>query len=67
MAEIVHPDRLQPKLRNLMRERLLTEFNYRLSDAQIDDFLRIKENRGSAGYARFAHNDLASKDEDRAR
>jgi ABC-type Fe3+-hydroxamate transport system substrate-binding protein len=59
MAEIVHPHRLAPKLREMTRARLLTEFNYRLSDAQIDELLRLKDNSGSAGYARFARNDLA--------
>jgi hypothetical protein len=59
MAELTHPDRLRPKLREVMRERLMSEFGYRLSDEQIDLFLRFDSNSNSAGYARFKRDDLA--------
>ncbi len=60
MAEIAHPDRLQPRLREVLRERFESEFGYRLSDEQIDQFLHIDENIGAAGYARFTKNYQAS-------
>jgi ABC-type Fe3+-hydroxamate transport system substrate-binding protein len=53
MAEIVHSDRLRPKMRDLLRATLLQDFDYRMNDDQIDELLRIKDNSGSAGYARF--------------
>jgi hypothetical protein len=53
MAEIAHPDRLQPKLRQLIRDRIWTEFNYRLSDDEIDKMLNVGENKGSLGAERF--------------
>ncbi len=53
MAEIAHADRLQPKLRETLREHFVSEFDYRLSDEQIDQFLHIDENIGAVGYARF--------------
>ena len=61
MAELAHPDRLQPKLRSLLRERVLREFSYRLSDDQIDDFLHLSVNSGSAGYARFQRDATVNK------
>ncbi len=59
MGEIIHPDRLRPKLRNLLRETLLRDFNYQLSDVQIDELLRIKDNEGSEGYGRFMQDSQA--------
>ena len=56
MAEIAHSDRLQPKLREMLREHFVSEFDYRLSDEQIDQFLHIDENIGAADYARFTKN-----------
>lgn len=56
MAEIAHPDRVQPKLRQVLRDTLLREFDYRISDEQIDLLLHIDENKDSVGYARFMRN-----------
>ena len=53
MAELAHPDRLQPKLREVMRAHYETEFGYRLSDEQMDQMLHIDVNKNSEGYARF--------------
>jgi hypothetical protein len=53
-AEIAHPDRLKPKVRELLRDHFVKAYGYRLSDGEIDDLLRIDENKESAGYARFA-------------
>lgn len=61
MAEIAHPDILQPKLRQLLRDRILTEFNYRLSDDEIDEMLNVDENAGSAGAERFTRSYIAQK------
>ena len=61
MAEIAHPDRLQPKLRQLLRDRILTEFNYRLSDDEIDEMLNVDENSGSDGAERFTRDYIPQK------
>ncbi|MDR3569021.1 MAG: ABC transporter substrate-binding protein [Syntrophobacteraceae bacterium] len=53
MAEIVHPDRLQPKVRKMLRDRLLHQFGYHITDDRIDAQLHLDENRDSAGYKRF--------------
>ncbi|MDR3764714.1 MAG: ABC transporter substrate-binding protein [Acidobacteriota bacterium] len=51
--EITHPDRLQPRVRQMLYDRLLAEYGYKLSEEQIDKFLKLDENRNSAGYWRF--------------
>ena len=56
LAEIVHPERLLPKTRQLLRDRMMNEFDYRLSDEQIDKMLNVEENLGSAGAERFTSN-----------
>jgi hypothetical protein len=56
MAEIVHPDRLKPRVRDVMRETYLREFNYFLTDAEIDAELHLDVNQGSSGYVRFIRN-----------
>jgi hypothetical protein len=56
MAEVAHPDRLQPKVRQLLRDRMFAEFGYRLSDEQIDVQLHVEENLGAVGTERFARN-----------
>ena len=56
MAEIAHPDRLKPETRQVLRDRLMTEFSYPLTDDQIDFLLWMSENQGSAGYERFDRN-----------
>jgi iron complex transport system substrate-binding protein len=64
MAEIAHPDRLQPRTRHVLRDRLMGEFGYRLTDDQIDFLLWISENKGSAGYERFDRNYTTSNDKE---
>ena len=54
MAEIAHPDHLQPRMRKELRDRIMSEFGYRLSDDEIDVQLHLDENRGLPGYERFA-------------
>jgi iron complex transport system substrate-binding protein len=53
LAEIAHPDRLPPKVRQMLRDRLMTDFGYRLTDEQVDSQLRVDENSGSWGSERF--------------
>ncbi len=52
-AELVHPDRLQPKIRELTRAHFLKAYGYRLSDAEIDTMLGIEEQKNLPGFARF--------------
>ena len=60
-AEIAHPDRLSSsKLRELLRDHFLKSYRYRLRDDEIDDLLRIDENKDSLGYARFMKGDSAN-------
>jgi ABC-type Fe3+-hydroxamate transport system substrate-binding protein len=54
MAEIFHPGAMQPALRSLARIAFRRTYNYEISDSQLDSILRMAENRGSTGYARFA-------------
>jgi hypothetical protein len=56
MAEVAHPDRLQPKVRQLLGERVMSEFGYRLSDDQIDQIFHVADNAGSVGAERFTRN-----------
>ncbi len=53
LAEIAHPDRLQPRVRELLRDHYRNAYGYSLSDAEMDDLLNIQDNRDSAGYVRF--------------
>jgi hypothetical protein len=56
LAEIAHPDRLQPRVRQLMRDRMREEFGYSLSDDQIDQMLHVNDNSDSVGTERFTRN-----------
>jgi iron complex transport system substrate-binding protein len=59
-AELAHPERFSSsKLRALLRAHFATSYGYRLSEDEIDDLLRIDENKASSGYERF----LGAKDE----
>jgi uncharacterized membrane protein len=53
MAEIFHPDVTHPVLRSMARTAFHKTYDYELSESQLDSILRMSENRGSAGYARF--------------
>ncbi len=53
LAELLHPDRLSPRLRELFQAYYLSDFNYAMSDAETDARLFLKENSRSAGYERF--------------
>ena len=56
MAEIAHPDRMRPQLRQVLRDHFIREFGYYMTDDQIDGQLHVEENKGSAGYQRFTGN-----------
>jgi hypothetical protein len=58
LAEIAHPDRVQPEVRQLMRDRMMSEFGYRLSDQQMDEMLHVAENSSSVGTERFTRDYL---------
>lgn len=53
MAELAHPERLRPRVRRLLRDRMIAQFGYQLSDEQIDQILHVEENSSSAGAERF--------------
>jgi ABC-type Fe3+-hydroxamate transport system substrate-binding protein len=59
-AEIVHPDRLQPKIRELTRDHFKKAYGYRLSDNEIDAMLGVEVQKNVPGYARFMKNEQAS-------
>ena len=60
MAEVAHRGRMKPRARQLLRDRFMTEFNYRLSENQIDNVLNVEENRGLPGMDRFERDYQAS-------
>ncbi len=64
MAEVAHPDLLQPTLRQMIRDRIQSEFNYRLSDDELDEMLNVEENAGSAGAERFIRNYAPQKSQE---
>ena len=53
LAEILHPNRIEPKVRELLREHYMQSYGYMLRDDEIDEYLCIKQNSESAGYRRF--------------
>lgn len=53
LAEIVHPDRLVPRVRESLREHYREAYQYSLSDDEIDELLSVEQNSESAGYTRF--------------
>jgi hypothetical protein len=53
MAELAHPDRMQPKLRELIGDYIVEDFGYRLSEDQIDQMLQIRVNKDQPEYTRF--------------
>jgi ABC-type Fe3+-hydroxamate transport system substrate-binding protein len=53
MAEVAHPERLQPRVRRILRDRMLNEFGYRFTEDQIDQQLHVAENSDSVGTERF--------------
>lgn len=67
MAEVLHPDRMQPKLRAMLRAHFVKWFGYRLSDAEIDAQLHIDENGHQPGYTRFLRHDPAGSTQGIAR
>jgi iron complex transport system substrate-binding protein len=53
VAEVLHPDRVRPQLREMMRESYRSALGYSVTDAELDEALAMNENSGSAGYERF--------------
>jgi iron complex transport system substrate-binding protein len=52
-AEFSYPDRLRPRLRQLLRDRMFGEFGYRLNEDQIDLILHVDDNAYSANGERL--------------
>ncbi len=53
LAEIAHPDRLQPKARELYRRYIKWLLNYDLTEDDLDIAFAVKDNRAMTGAARF--------------
>ncbi|MBS0184102.1 MAG: ABC transporter substrate-binding protein [Nitrospira sp.] len=53
MAELAHPERLRPNVRTMLRDFVLADFGYRMSEDEIDAALKLDENGDSAGFDRF--------------
>jgi ABC-type Fe3+-hydroxamate transport system substrate-binding protein len=53
MAELAYPDRMQPKLRDLILGHYQESYGYRLSEGELDEILASEINRDSARYTRF--------------
>jgi hypothetical protein len=52
LAEIAYPERLAPRLREGLRAHYRESYGYALSEAEIDEMLRVEGNRDAAGYER---------------
>jgi len=53
LAELLHPDRISPGLRDTIKHSYSKNLNYCLSDSDLDSLLAVAENKHSAGYERF--------------
>jgi iron complex transport system substrate-binding protein len=53
IAEILYPDRIPARLRNMFKSIYQDVYHYSISDDEIDDALFVKENLASAGAERF--------------
>jgi len=53
LAELAHPDRLQPKSRDLYRSYVQWLLDYRLSDEELDTAYAVKDNHAMANAERF--------------
>ena len=53
LAELAHPDRLQPRMRELYRNYIEWLLDYRLSDEELDIAFSVKDNHAMANAERF--------------
>jgi iron complex transport system substrate-binding protein len=53
LAELLHPDQLQPELRQIMRASYQREIHYTMTDRDLDELLAVDANRFSAHHERF--------------
>jgi ABC-type Fe3+-hydroxamate transport system substrate-binding protein len=53
VAELAYPERLRPRLREMLRKHYRESYDYALSEGEIDEILNVAGNRDAAGYARF--------------
>ncbi|MGB6942101.1 MAG: ABC transporter substrate-binding protein [Bryobacteraceae bacterium] len=63
MAEVAHPDRMPPRIRQVVRAWIATQFDCRVSDDYIDRLLNVEENKDSAGGERFMRDYQPAKEE----
>ncbi|MDR1084502.1 MAG: hypothetical protein LBP22_06480 [Deltaproteobacteria bacterium] len=56
LAELAYPDRLEPKLRTIIRDHYVKKYGYRFKEDELDWLLHIEENRISVNYGRFERN-----------
>lgn len=61
LAELAHPDRMKPELRQRMRDDFMRGFGYAIRDDEIDELLHTDENGSQPGYARFTRNEEANQ------
>ncbi len=54
LAELIHPETFEFKLRDEMKTRYRFLYGAELSDAQVDRILRLDQNDSAAGYDRVA-------------
>jgi iron complex transport system substrate-binding protein len=56
ITEVAYPDRMRPRLRELVDGHYRESYGYRLSDTELDDILVVEANRNSVHYERFLKN-----------
>lgn len=52
-AEVIHPELIKPRVRQLLRDHYQAAYGYHLSQEELDGLLSVKQNSQSAGYERF--------------
>jgi hypothetical protein len=53
LAEVIFPNRIKPRLREVVRAHYSESYGYVMSDAELDELLLLKENGDAVGYPRF--------------
>lgn len=55
ISRLLHPEAVEiPPLRQLIKDTYFEVFGYRPTEADVDDFLNMRENASSTGYTKFA-------------
>jgi hypothetical protein len=53
LAEVIFPNRIKPRLREVVRAHYSESYGYVMNDAEVDELLLLKENGDAVGYPRF--------------